>query len=310
MTTKRKPDIPTEFKSINGWMGLYYIVHGLALWLGSASLGYLLWSYQGLPLFAKLPALVLLVVLSGFGMFFMSLLGHEGFHGNMNTNRDISMAMGIVASCVAPFFASTGYNVMHWQHHMHTNTSEDPDYMLYRGNRTLLSRVFNGPRQTATICMKNALALAFSPEALERTFPFSKAKARAFAVFNLTLMPLVLLGYAALAYLTNAQVAVFLVVLPTLASQSYWALAPYIEHAGVGVGMARDTRTVTSGVLKVLLVGYNFHLCHHLYPRVQLHKLPALYRHLESTGFLSQETVVEKSMFRALKIGATSALKF
>jgi fatty acid desaturase len=305
-----KPDIPREFRAISNGMGLYYIVHGLMLWFAGAAAAHSLWMAQSLPLALRVLGAVPLVVLSGFGMFFLALQGHEGFHGNLHRHRDVSMLMGIAASSTAPMFLSVGYNVIHWQHHLHTNTARDPDYQLYRRHKTFLARWLNGPRETVLNCLRNTATLVFAPERLERSFPFSAAKARIFALTNLLLALASLAAYAAVAVLAPHAVFVFFVALPLVVSQTYWALCPYIEHAGTAVGDGVDTRTVTSSVLRVLLLGYNYHLCHHLYPRVQLHRLPALYRHLAATHALPAGNVVEGSLVRALRIGATAPLEF
>lgn len=310
MKSIKKPELPSNLRAINNLMGCYYIVHGLTLWLGGAAMGYAVWRFMEGSLLVKLPLLLLCAVLSGFGMFFMALLGHEGFHGNLHRNRDVSMAMGILASVSAPMFASTGYNVMHWQHHLHTNTLKDPDYLLYRENRSFLARLMKGPLLTTRQCLRNAFMLVLAPERLERNFPFSMQKARLFASFNLVLMIGALVGHTALALHAGPAVLVFVVVLPVVFSQSYWSFAPYIEHAGTRVGEGVDTRTVTSTVLKIILCGYNYHLCHHLYPRVQLHKLPAVYRYLKASGYLDGKEIVETSMMKALTIGASGVLEF
>jgi beta-carotene hydroxylase len=308
-TSQSKPSIPARFHRPSNPMGLYYIVHGLVLWLLPSYAACRLFDSQSVPLAPRLAAIAALLVLSGFGMFFMALLGHEGFHGSMNRNRTVSMCMGIVASCAAPGFVSVGYNVMHWQHHLHTNTSKDPDYLLYRKNTTFFARIFNGPRDTAEICLRNALRLVFAPDRLDRKYPFSQAEARRFAILNLTLATLSLAGYAVLAA-THFRVFLFMVAFPVLMSQTYWAMAPYIEHAHTQVGEGRDTRTCTSAILRCLLMGYNFHLCHHLYPKVQLHKLPALHRHLESIGYLPGKAVIEHGFLNAFKVGALGTLHF
>jgi len=304
-----KPSIPAEFHRPNNLMGFYYIAHGLVLWLLPSYAAYRLFGNDGLPLSLRIAAATVLLVLSGFGLFFMALLGHEGFHGSMNSNRTVSMCLGIVSSCAAPGFVSVGYNVVHWQHHLHTNTPKDPDYQLYRHNTTLFARLFNGPRSTAQICLRNALRLVFAPETLDRKYPFSQAEARRFAIFNLSLATLSGAGYAVLAA-THFRVFLFVVAAPTLVSQTYWAMAPYIEHAQTQVGEGRDTRTCTSAIMRCLLMGYNFHICHHLYPKVQLHKLPALHRHLESIGYLPGQAVIERSFLNVFKIGSFATLEF
>jgi fatty acid desaturase len=306
----RKPDIPREFRVISHGMGLYYILHGVLLWFGCAAAAYCVWSAGDLPLALRLLLAFPLSVLSGFGMFFMALQGHEGFHGNLHTNRDVSMVLGIAASATVPLFVSVGYNVIHWQHHLHTNTPQDPDYQRYRHYRTLLARWMDGPRQTAQQCLSNAFMLILRPNQVAHSFPFPPAKARRFALVNVALSLLALAAYAFAALHAAWPVLVFFVALPLLVSQSYWALCPYIEHAGTAVGTAMDARTVTSRVLHVVLLGYNYHLCHHLYPRVQLHKLPALYRYLVAQNALPQGHAVEPSLTRALRIGARAPLGF
>lgn len=309
MSSSSKMPLPAQFTRINNAMGVYYIVHGLVLWLGGAAIANALYESTALPWPLQWVLMALCVTVSGMGMFFMALQGHEGFHGNLNANRAVSMVMGIVASSVAPFFVSVGYNVIHWQHHLHTNTEKDPDYLLYRGNQSFLARLFNGPRDTMLRCLGNAFKLMRGQRLIDRHYPFTPREAQRYAVLNLLLMVAALVVYAGLA-LHDLRLFALFVALPAAISQTYWAITPYIEHAGTGVGKGNDARTCTSTVLTVLLAGYTYHLCHHLYPRVQLHKLPALYRYLVRNGHLDASHHVEGSLAKTLRIGSTWNLKF
>jgi len=279
------------------------------LWLGGGLGAWLVWQAMDLPLAVRMPLVCVLGLLSGAGMFFLALMGHEGFHGSLNPDRRVSMVMGIAASAVAPGFVSVGYNVIHWQHHLYTNTDRDPDYQLYRGNTTLLARLLHGPRLTMVSCLANAWQLAIGNDTLEKSYPFTATQARRYAWLNLCMTGSVLAVYVALAAL-QPVLFVFLVLIPGMGSQSYWAITPYIEHAGTRVGQRVNARTCTSVVLRCLLLGYTYHLCHHLYPRVQLHRLPALFHYLQEIGYIGDEASVESKLGTALRIGGTQRLEF
>jgi fatty acid desaturase len=142
---------------------------------------------------------------------------------------------------------------------------------------------------------------------VEKTFPFSKRMVKIYAIFNLFLS-LVSSVVALLIAFHNLLLFIFLYVFPAIFTWSYWAMAPYIEHADTYEGEGVNTRTTTSFVLNFILVGYNYHLCHHLYPRVQLHKLPALHRYLQAHGHLAPAAKIEHSLIKTLSIGALHAL--
>lgn len=309
MAMANKPRLPTRFTQVSDVMGAYYLLHGLTLWVGGGLGGCLAWQADGLPLAVRVPIVGVLGLLSGAGMFFLALMGHEGFHGSLNRNRRVSMLMGIVASAVAPGFVSVGYNVIHWRHHLYTNTDKDPDYQLYRGNTTLLARLLHGPRLTMVNCLASVWKLVNGSNQLEKSYPFTPQQAKRYAWLNIVLTFSVLSGYACLAVL-QPLLFTFLVLIPAVVSQSYWAITPYIEHAGTGVGQRVNARTCTSIVLRFLLLGYTYHLCHHLYPRVQLHRLPALFLYLQEIGYIGDEASVETSLGTALRIGGMGRLEF
>lgn len=304
MNDSRKPPLPARFRQTSNLMGLVYIVHGLLLWLGSACLGYLAW-HSGLPLVARLALATLPVIASGFGMFYMGSLGHEGFHRNLNRNADVSMLMGMLASLGAPLFLSVGVNIYHWRHHLHTNTPRDPDLVLYQNNRSLAGKL-RVSLDTNLYCMRNVWNLLTGRENLDRTFPMSVSRMRFYAALDVVLVLAATAGYVALA-LRSTGLFVFLVLLPAVVAQLYWSLHPYIEHGATGDEEGANARNCTSPALTFLLMGYTYHLCHHLYPSVQTHRLPALHRYLCERGYLLPETT-EVTFIGALRIGATRML--
>lgn len=299
-----KPRLPEKLRKINNLSVIYYYLHGLVVWLVPGAVSYWLWQQPQLATMFKIPLMIALAVIGGFGLFFMALLGHEGFHGSLNRSRHVSMALGIVPSSVVPFFVSTGYNIIHWQHHLYTNTERDPDYVLYQRYKGFLARVAMGPSTVMQNCLRSAFRIFTDWDSVQGTFPFSKRAARVFVVMNLACSVgfLTLYGYL---IVTHPVLFVLLVGLPGLFTSVYWAMAPYLEHAGAGMEEGRNTRTFQSRLYNVLLLNYCYHNSHHLYPRVQLHKLKAVHRYLDAKGLLDEGAVVEKSLLQGIRIGMT-----
>lgn len=300
--------IPSDFRKINNAMYVYYVAHGLALWLGCAWAASFLVRSEALPIWARLPCVGALIVLSGLGLFFLGLQGHEGFHGNLNSDRRVSMLLGIAASSVMPFFISTGYTVIHWQHHRFTNTERDPDFAHYSRLTSFWSRLARGAPVVVCNAAHEALVLIFrrrEPRALH--YPFPAREARVFASLNVVLSLAALAAYAWVA-VQSMHVFLFYVVLPWLVASSYFSMLPYIEHAGTGVGYGVNARTCTSWLFSTVLLGYCYHQEHHLYPNVQLHKLGRLHRYRVKHGLLSESATVEPSTAEVIRVGVAGRL--
>ncbi|UPG85807.1 fatty acid desaturase [Luteibacter aegosomatis] len=304
MNVSQKPALPVAFRRTNNLAGLLYIVHGTVLWLGSAFLAYALW-HANLPWPARGALVVIPVVASGFGMFYMGSLGHEGFHGNLNRQADISMVMGIVASLGAPLFLSVGVNIYHWRHHKYTNTPKDPDLLLYQGLRTPMQKL-RVSLDTNVYCVRNVWNLLRGRETPDKSFPLGVRRMRFYAALDGLLVATATVGYAMLAW-HNPGLFVFVVLVPALVAQLYWSLHPFIEHGDLAGVDGSNARNCTSPVLTFLLLGYTYHLCHHLYPGVQTHRLPALHKHLRDIGYLVPGTT-ETTFLGALKLGFTRKL--
>lgn len=304
---KPKPKIPSSFYRINNWMGLYYAVHGLTLWLGGGALAYAIYAHTSWPLALRLAAVVPCVVFGGFGMFYMGSLGHEGFHGNMNSNRHVSMIMGMICSLGAPLFLSVGVNLYHWDHHRYTNTVKDPDYRLYRGAGSLALKLW-GTVRTSIYCWQRLAKLIVDGDQVDKSFPFTIGEMRFFATLDVVLVTLATALYVGLG-LVNVSLFVFLVAAPALVAQLYWCIHPYVEHGGMDDGDQTSARNCTSPFLRVVLLGYTFHLCHHLYPKVQTHKLPSLAKHLAQIGYINASAVNEPRFIGAIVAGVSQTLK-
>lgn len=303
-----KKTLPKRFFEKNNAIGIYCIVHGIGLWMGLAYGAYLIYRSEALPLAVRISLVALIMPVSGMAMFYTTTLAHEGFHGNLNRDRHISMLMGIVASSAIPLFVATGYTMIHWPHHLYTNTPEDPDFASYSRYRNVFSRVLMGPMQSGASFFSNAMNLVVRPaRGMVAHYPFEPRTARSFAILNLMLVAAASAAYIVLA-LSNVELFVFIVALPMLVSTTYLGIVPYIDHSGTGLTKGENARSYTSWLFSAILFGTNYHREHHLYPNVPSYKLAAVHRFHRANGLLSPGAVVEPGFVAALRIGVRGQL--
>lgn len=303
-----KTTLPKRFYEKNNAIGLYCIAHGLGLWMGLAYGAYLIYRSGSLPLAARLVLVALIVPISGMAMFYTTTLAHEGFHGNLNRNRHVSMLMGIAASSAIPLFVATGYTMIHWPHHLYTNTPEDPDFASYSRYRNVFSRVLMGPMRSGASFYSKAMNVVLDPDrGMVAHYPFAPRTTRSFAILNLILVTAASVAYVALA-LSNIELFMFIVVMPMLVSTTYLGIVPYIDHSGTGLTKGENARSYTSWMFTAILLGTNYHREHHLYPNVPSYKLAAVHRLHKANGLLSAKAVVEPGLLAALRIGVRGQL--
>jgi len=149
--------------------------------------------------------------------------------------------------------------------------------------------------------MKNTFRLAFGIRLPVRAkVPFSENEMRWLARINIALVLIALAVYATI-FVRAPAVGLVVVGLPYLMLYVFTALRAYIEHAGMGVGLFRDTRSYTSPIYTALFFGNNYHLEHHVYPAVPSYHLPALHRYLARAGVFERAgAAIEPSFFGAL----------
>lgn len=291
----------------NNAMGMYCVAHGLLLWMGTACLSALAWGSHW-PLALRIAAVAACTLVSGMGMFYVTTLSHEGFHGCLNRNRYVSMAMGVVAASAVPFFGCVGYTVRHWHHHLYTNTPQDPDFADSARYPSFWSRASQWALRSNVEFARNVFCLLFAPERVElRHYPFSLPVARAFALLNVTAILVYIVLYALLARV-HPQALVFGILLPSIVAATYLGIVPFIDHAQTGTAKGENARSYTSPLFTALLMGTNYHREHHLHPSVPSYKLVGLHRHYRNAGALPSLQVVEPGFWAALKIGATQLL--
>ena len=171
---------------------------------------------------------------------------------------------------VLPFQPFRVLRYTHFEHHLHTNDpSLDPDYGVHAASdfdflKNSLLRRQPGAKNTAYA------------EALQRT---GMEHLLLDAVIHNSFYVLVLFGMAwsghaievALLWWLPRHLAVTYV-------QYYLSWAPH--HPGKAQGRYRETRGFKSALGNLLSMGMQYHIIHHLYPRIPLSKTPAAFREL------------------------------
>ena len=168
----------------------------------------------------------------------------------------------------------TPYRVLkytHYEHHKHTNDPElDPDYDVHAKTdwhflwKSILNRQPESGRNNAY------------PESLHRT-----GKERVIVdgiifqcIYLATLFSLAWSGFAieaALLWWLPKHLGITYI-------EYYLSWAPH--HPGKKQGRYNDTRGFKSYVGNILSLGMQYHIVHHLYPRIPLSKTPAAFREL------------------------------
>ncbi len=194
---------------------------------------------------------------------------HEAAHGNIHgtahswrwLNEGIGWACGVIL--LAPFSA---FRVLHLTHHSHTNDPEkDPDYHVVGHPVAVVLRCL-------TIVPYYYWDFLFGPTS--RTG--AAQKARRSVLLGTTAYGLVIVLGTGLGF---GEFIVWLWVVPSALAGGLLALVfdwlPHVPHKSTERYF--DTRVLLFPGLSILMVGQNYHLIHHLYPRIPFYRYGACF---------------------------------
>jgi predicted RND superfamily exporter protein/fatty-acid desaturase len=295
-----RPMLPYACYETSIACGTAFVLAGVLLFLGGGVLAAHVVGMD-LPLAMRLLAVVPLVLVASHGAHLLGWVGHEGIHLLLARNKHVSAYLGTFLSAMTSFSA-VGYGVAHWNHHRFTNQESDPDARLYYPFRTFWSRFLWARPAGSRSHLRNTIDMARGrPLTLGYKLPFTAEQSRRLAVFNLVALAF-WFGLYAMAAAVHPLGVVVGIVLPILILIPISGLRGYIEHAGTGVGMFRDTRSWAAPVFTVLFFGNNLHLEHHLYPGVPCYRLLRVHRFLRDGGWLARwNAPVETTVLGALR---------
>lgn len=251
-------------------------------YMGKVPWGAVAWGLGNCAVFIALFPLVLLDLLPLWAAFPIATLNailaylpsHEAQHniiaGKGKPLRWLNEMVGYVSTIplVMP------YRVMratHMEHHQHTNHPEkDCDIDLHAKSG------FDFLRKTLISYQPDSRRNKAYPECLERT-------GQSHLMLDAVLMNSAYLIFMfAMAWSGYAIEMAMLWWLPKFLGETYltYYLAWAPHHPGNEQGRYRDTRAFKSRFGNLISMGMQFHIIHHLYPRIPLSLTPAAYREL------------------------------
>ena len=279
----RIPD-PQEPVPAVSWPIVGLLVAGLGLYLGSSAL----YLTDAWPWWAT----VLANAVAGYVLF---TVAHDTAHASGSSHHRLNTWMGRVAT---PFFAPHAaypvWRFIHMQHHRFTNhdTSKDPDHYTQEG--AAWQRL---PRWASVDLFYLVFYL--------RHWGSRPAKERREELVGLTLMGVV---FAALLIGPGFWALAVIVLIPGRLTVTYLAWAfDYLPHAGLHHKPTEDkfkaTRIRVGGerLLSPVMLYQNYHLVHHLHPRVPFHKYVQVWRRNE-TAYLDADPAMSTVRGRPLTV--------
>ncbi|CAK9888040.1 MULTISPECIES: fatty acid desaturase family protein [Pseudomonas] len=241
-----------------------------------------------------------LLIPAAYGMFLQGILGHEGFHFNFSEKRLLSCLLGVLCSSILTGFCVTGYFVDHWQHHRHSNGPQDPDWRLFRRYRHPLMRMIVSRLQATARYLLQTVQLALPGARVEGRLPLPAQQIRLLARVNLLCQAGWIVLWAGLA--SHWPVLLPALVVCLLLALLISGVNAYQEHAFASDVETPIARSRTSLLCSLLHAGSNYHLEHHLYPRVPCWRLPQVHRRLLASGwYQDRQTLLEPSFIGSFR---------
>lgn len=231
----------------------------------------------------------------------ISLFTHEGVHGLLARRPLVNRLLS--AACALPVLQNfAAYRVLHLQHHTDLGGGRDPDHYANYSRRTWLVQAMNWGRLIAGY---PAYITAIPVLGWRR----GAASDRRWIAFELTCLALV----AALALAAPLPPGALLhgwlvpmVIINTLVNIRGMSQHTLLEESADPI---RGTRTILAGpVVSFFMCNENFHLEHHLYPRVPWYNLPRLHERLRD-ALVAERAPFIPSYFAFVKHFVRSSLR-
>ena len=295
---RHPPRLPEHFLApTRPQESMQFLAHALGLAFGPGLLSYLVFKHSGWNAVLIVSAVALLSVIAGFGFYVIGTIAHEGFHFTLARSKMRSAAIGTWFSAPVIGFFGVGFHLVHNQHHRYTNASRDPDLQLFTRFRTtwsrlLLLRLVNNRGYMKV--MFRFLKDGTLPEGLSTVL--SQSELYRLSVLNLFAQLFWLTVYAS-AFAFDLWLGLCVVVIPHAMTAFISAAIVFIQHADTGHKPSDNARTLSSPLATFLMSGTNFHLEHHLYPRVPCWRLKRLHAWLKQTAWAQQNPLLVEPRF-------------
>ncbi len=245
---------------------LLYSLSAWLLFLLVTRLGHHAWVYL---------ACIPLYILAAASLHGISLFTHEAVHGTLSSNRHLNHALGAI--CAWPVLQNfAAYRVLHLEHHNHLGEPGDPDhYDNYTQWTPMLWAMHWGRLIIGYPAYITAIpVLGFRhAKGWDRFWILFETSCAVLLVLAAILSPIprLLLIHAWLIPM------LFINTLVNIRGMSQHTL---LEHHSDEI---RGTRSILTGrLIAFFMCNENYHLEHHLYPRVPWYNLPRLHQEMRA----------------------------
>lgn len=295
--TSRRPKLPDELLRVTYLDLLKYVAGMLFWWLFPAAISYYcLVSTDSLLL--KIVVSAVAGYISGTGLARTQWLGHDAGHGCYPPNKFVSLACSSFLASAIPLYFNTAFAAYHHQHHAHVNSPEDPDVIYYSKYKTWIGRLLFVRLGKNREYMVGAVKILVKGDTF---LGFDRHQSRRLVLMNLLFVCLWLSIYAYLA-VRNFELFLAVIAIPVITLSIGTGCLTYQQHADTGEFKNTDiwlnSRSLSGKFWSFLYTGGNFHLEHHLYPRVPVWNLGKVHEFLKARGYLRDERIaIDRSRF-------------
>lgn len=263
-----------ELRTLNHG-SLFRLLSFVGLYALGASVAVFMASHDTWDLLPRLLVGIPAIFLAAASLHGISLFTHEAVHSVLGKSRIFNDVLG--ALCAWPVLQNfSAYKVLHLRHHKFLGVEGDPDHYANYSSWTWMIFIMNWLR----LLIGYPVYIVMIP-----ILGFRQGRPRDRFWIVVESLAVCALG-----------VAVYLSPLPTTVILYGWVLPMILINSFVNVrGMSQHTllphpedpvlgsRTILSNpITRYFMCNENYHLEHHLYPRVPWYHLPALHRELNN----------------------------
>jgi len=219
--------------------------------------------------------MILGIVINGLSAFMFFTVAHDASHRSLSQNNKINETLGAISLFfLSPLAGIRVFRFIHMQHHRFTNhgSDKDPDAWCGRGNKWTL------PLRWMTLDFQ--YVVWYLNKWQERP-----AKERKELVLTLSTMLFVVISLTSLGF---GKWLILLWFLPSRIAVTWLALCfdylPHYPHDTTNTEnpyLATNIRPTLSALMTPFLLEQNYHLIHHLYPRVPFYRYHKLWREIK-----------------------------
>ena len=250
-----------SFHQLNPWKRLTEYLFFIALYVLGAVIAYFS-NQSGV-------VLVIAIILMGIALNSLPILIHEGLHGllakNEHLNHFISFLTGLPI-----LISSTAYQTTHNNHHY--ELGRKPDFGTYKQH--FKNNMFVWVAYMLQLTIGSILYILFIPFI---AFPTASNKSRYFIILESTLIWIL---FVCMLIFVPVKMILIYWFFPLLILNILTNLRGIASHAlGDVENIYLSSRTIfCSKIMSIIFLNENYHLEHHLFPRIPSYNLPKTHK--------------------------------